>query len=58
MVALLDAGHALTHALHYAGCLMPQDAREQALWVCVQAGPAIFQDSFTCLTRKRLSRAH
>lgn len=35
MVAFLDAGHALSHALHDAGSLVAQDCWEQALWVCV-----------------------
>ena len=38
MIALLDAGHALTHALHDACSLVAQDCWEEALWVCVATG--------------------
>ena len=34
VVSRLDAGHTLTYALHNAGRLVAQDAREQTLRVC------------------------
>ena len=42
MVPRLDTLHSLAHALHSAGGLMPQDAGEQAFWVCMGCQMAAF----------------
>ena len=41
MVADLHRRHALAHALHHTGGLVPQDAGEEALWVCSPRGTSI-----------------
>lgn len=48
MVADLHGRHALAHALHHAGGLMPQDAREEPLRVCSPGGTRFATAWVTC----------
>ena len=43
MVALLHAGHALTHALHNACCFMTQNGWEEALRICTRTAEMMLQ---------------